>query len=482
MRRRRTEELSAIFGAGIAAALATACAATTETVDGTIPPVGSSAGTVDVTPPVASVTPTSSAPSNTGWKKPPAHDDSTPEGYAAGFSSIGPYDAALSGLELLGFVDVVGDKLMWDGVESPAEWSQLNDGTFSRAAVVRKSRTLAVITEANFFQWVGPVDTPEKAAFRAALEDGRKLATCAKMKEVGFACAPGSDPSGVAVREVDGGFEVATYDERGVCGNGRWGMAVALGASRVLPEGETSESRNVLTNQTYLAARDTTTCHYPVRGRAFEGFVDDPPEDCEAAYYARAARHEAAAAIAFDRLAAELERHGAPAELVADARAAATDERRHAALFVAAGGGTSDAGLVEAVRFEDRPLRDVLVENAVEGCANETYAAVIASYQAMHAPTPTVARVLGAIAPDEQRHAELAHRVHAWGLCVLSPRDAADVEALRGAATTRLAASGAATPAAIALGEPPPELARAAFAQVSATLGRSPPEPGRLTA
>jgi hypothetical protein len=42
------------------------------------------------------------------------------------------------------------------------------------------------------------------------------------------------------------------------------------------------------------------------------------------------AQLEAASIVAFDRLARELDAHGAPAELVAEARRAKTDEVRHA--------------------------------------------------------------------------------------------------------------------------------------------------------
>lgn len=464
--KRRACDLAAHFGASLSLA---ACAGATEPVDGTPVGVGSSAPDVPTTSATASAT---VAPSSSTVRRPPPppHDDTTAEGYAAAFQSIQPYAVALSGLELLGFGDVVDGKLVWEGQDCPAEWNVVVDGSFSRAAIVKKSRTLTVITAANFSQWVGPVDTPEKAALRAQLEDGRALATCGRVRIEGFACAAGSDDHAVAVRETDdGAFEVATYDSRPVCGSGSWGTAIALGASRVEREGDTTEARNILTAKTYGTARTQTECHYPVRGRAFEGFVDDPPEACEAAYYARATKHEAAAAVAFDRLASELEAHGAPAALVADAREAAGDERRHASIFAAYVDGALDAPV--AGPFPARPLVDVLLENAREGCANESYAAVIATYQATHAPTARLRAAISAIAGDERRHAELAHRIHAWGLGAVG----ADRERLAHAfsdAVEAIARGGSATETALQLGEPPPELARAAFRTVVTALQR----------
>jgi len=471
--RRRTDELAALFTLALAGAFASSgCVSGTDPVDGTIPPVGSSASVDD--PPVTTATVIGSASATVPPRTPPPpHDDSTAEGYAAGFQSIGPYTAALSGLELLGFADVVDGKMVWEGKDCPPEWSALSDGTFTRAAIVRKSRTLAVITAATFERWVGPVDTPEKAALRAQLEDGRTLATCARVKTEGFECARGSAEDAVAVREAEGGFEVATYDVRPVCGNGRWGTGIVLGASRVTLDGVTTESRNVLTQTTYAAATLKTQCHYPTRGRAYEGFVDAPPEETVREYHARAAHHEAAAAIAFDRLASELARHGAPAQLVADARGAADDERRHARLFLDVLGERA-APVVDPPRFEERSLVDLLLENAAEGCANETYAAVIATHQADAADDARVRAIFRSIAPDEQRHAELAHRVHAWGLSRLDPEDAARVAESFSRAVERLSETGDATAPARALGEPAPELARAAFRSVVAALHTSP--------
>jgi hypothetical protein len=53
-------------------------------------------------------------------------------------------------------------------------------------------------------------------------------------------------------------------------------------------------------------------------------------------------------------------------------------------------------------------------ENAVEGCARETYSAVVAAYQAKHAPHAGARRAFSRIARDEAEHARLAWDIHAW--------------------------------------------------------------------
>ena len=86
-----------------------------------------------------------------------------------------------------------------------------------------------------------------------------------------------------------------------------------------------------------------------------------------------------------------------------------------------------------------RSLLDVALENAVEGCVHETFAAARARWQAQHAEDAEVGAVSRLLAEDEGRHADLAAAVHAWALAVLPPAQAAQVEAARQAAWTRLA-------------------------------------------
>ncbi|MFO0617615.1 MAG: hypothetical protein U0414_33785 [Polyangiaceae bacterium] len=466
-------ELEHLFFASLSLASA-ACSASAE------PPVERPDPPADTSKPVVSSKPSPPVADASAPPVPTSRpDDSTPGGYALGFRSAGPYEFALTGLQLLGFADVGDGGLQCEGGKRcPEEWQTLVDDTFSRAAIVRKSRTLAKITEANFSEWVGPVDGPERAALRVRVEAYRTTATCAQFAEQGYACAPGSHAEGVPVRAVEDGFEVATFGERDVCEGGKYGYATVLGVVHVSREGDVNEVSNVFTKEIDAKAEKTTTCHYAVKGRRFEGYVDEAieAERREADYHARAEREEAAAAIAFDRLAAELAAHGAPDALVAEAREAAEDERRHAALFRRARVGASARSTAgpssserEAPLLPVRDLLAVLLENAREGCANEAYAAVVATHQSLRAPR-RMRGVFERVASDERRHARFAHAVHAWGIGRVNPDERARLERELDAAVDALVAHGASSPAGLALGEPDPRVARAAFAHVVSGL------------
>jgi urease accessory protein UreF len=61
-----------------------------------------------------------------------------------------------------------------------------------------------------------------------------------------------------------------------------------------------------------------------------------------------------------------------------------------------------------------RSLVAVAIENAVEGCVNETFGAAVAVVQSMTASDMRVRAAMRRIARDELRHAELAWRVARW--------------------------------------------------------------------
>jgi hypothetical protein len=179
-----------------------------------------------------------------------------------------------------------------------------------------------------------------------------------------------------------------------------------------------------------------------IRGQGGSRPPATPPrhEDAVAgAWLARAAHDEAASVTAFRRLAAELRAHGAPAALVEAARAAARDEARHARLTrrLARARGAAPPP-VRARRARPRGLTAFAVENAVEGCVNETWAAAVVLHQAVAAAEPEVRAALAEIAADEIRHAELAHAVHAWAWERLDAPGRARVRRARAAAVARL--------------------------------------------
>jgi hypothetical protein len=131
---------------------------------------------------------------------------------------------------------------------------------------------------------------------------------------------------------------------------------------------------------------------------------------------ARNAALEAAAVIAFDQLAVELEVHGAPATLVQRARRAARQETRHARMLgrAAAARGCEPPAVRIPPPAPPRTLRAIAEENAVEGCGREAIGAAVLELQSLRAADPALRRMFARIADDEAEHAELAFDVQAW--------------------------------------------------------------------
>lgn len=138
-------------------------------------------------------------------------------------------------------------------------------------------------------------------------------------------------------------------------------------------------------------------------------------------HWTHAARLEASSVPTFERLAAELDLLGAPRSLVERARAAASDETRHAELCAAL-----------AVHFGARPFACAPLapelsgprvtrspallahEALVDGAHGEGVAAAMARASAADATSPEVRAALVVIAADEARHAALGEDVLAW--------------------------------------------------------------------
>ena len=134
-----------------------------------------------------------------------------------------------------------------------------------------------------------------------------------------------------------------------------------------------------------------------------------------AAFLSISAELEAASAPAYERLADELQAHGAPAALVTRALAARDDELRHAqAMAALARAHGVEPSLPTLSAQPVRTLTEVALENAREGCVRETFAALVAIHQATAARDLELRRAMGRIAADELRHAALAHAVDAW--------------------------------------------------------------------
>jgi hypothetical protein len=143
-------------------------------------------------------------------------------------------------------------------------------------------------------------------------------------------------------------------------------------------------------------------------------------------YFSNAAHLEAASVHAFLRLRDELALHGADVGLQDAARRSAMEEVQHARVTERLAhrfGGTPQRPVVE--ELPPRSLADVALENAVEGCVRETYGALLAHHQAMHARDLEVREAMVRIAEDETRHAALSWDIDQWARPRLSAEERA---------------------------------------------------------
>ena len=68
-----------------------------------------------------------------------------------------------------------------------------------------------------------------------------------------------------------------------------------------------------------------------------------------------------------------------------------------------------------------RDLGALAIENEVEGCVRETYGALVATWQAVHARDREVRATMKEIAREETQHASLAWEVARWAQGRLDP-------------------------------------------------------------
>lgn len=148
-----------------------------------------------------------------------------------------------------------------------------------------------------------------------------------------------------------------------------------------------------------------------------------------AEHLADCAHLEAAAVTAFDDLALALARWDAPAALVDRCRRARAQEVEHAtAVAAVARRRGASVSLPSRTPSELSPLA-VALDNAVEGCVHEAWAALRARWVAAHARDPELRELYTRIADDELEHAQLSWDLHAWLLEQLDASARAGVEA-----------------------------------------------------
>lgn len=127
-------------------------------------------------------------------------------------------------------------------------------------------------------------------------------------------------------------------------------------------------------------------------------------------WWSDTAQAEMDAAMAFERLAWEIGRHGAPASLVERCVRAAAQERTHAALAVRQGGEEPHQRMAPR-RLPS--LAQLAVENLQDGVLGETVNVAHAQAEARLAP-PRERAVLERIASDERDHADLGEAIVRW--------------------------------------------------------------------
>ncbi|RKI75140.1 ferritin-like domain-containing protein [Corallococcus sp. AB049A] len=255
-------------------------------------------------------------------------------------------------------------------------------------------------TEPSVQDLLGTIDTVEEAALRA-FAAGYNL-SCYELER------------GAVKQNKDGSFDVI-----GTQGHS-CGASTDLTQHRV----RVSRSGDVRQLEKYILEKGDPNC---VIGRRPVGL--QAAEACEnpetlGSYFADAARLEAASVHAFLRLRDELALHGADVGLQDAARRSAMEEVQHAQVterIARRFGGTPQRPVVEELPL--RSLVDVALENAVEGCVRETYGALLAHHQALHARDLEVRQAMVRIAEDETRHAALSWDIDQWARPRLSAEE-----------------------------------------------------------
>jgi hypothetical protein len=132
-------------------------------------------------------------------------------------------------------------------------------------------------------------------------------------------------------------------------------------------------------------------------------------------WFVRATQAEIGSVGAFLIMREELRKMGAPKNLISQCLTAAQDEIKHARMMhtvCVSLGQKATAPTIDCV--PKRSYFSLAMENAIEGCIHESYAAIQALYQSQHAKTPELRELFTAIATDEIQHAQLSLQIHHW--------------------------------------------------------------------
>jgi hypothetical protein len=258
-------------------------------------------------------------------------------------------------------------------------------------AVTGGDEVFTVSDKAGLITVLGSIDTPNEAALVAFIEGHDLACGEANVRAVG---------DGYELLGSSGslcGGDVSHYEIK-VGADG----SVSYGESKVVEEGD---------EQCAIGRRPDGLCSKTQKARTL------------GAFFANAYHLEAASVPAFEQLALELAAHGAPRALVQACLRARADEVRHARTTarLARRFGARPVRPLVAPR-SIRPLVDVALDNATEGCVRETFGAAVAHVQAQRSHNRRVRRAMRTIAVDETRHATLSWAIDAWAQSKLGPQ------------------------------------------------------------
>lgn len=371
----------------------------------------------------------------------PGVSSAPPASYVEHRRSLGDPRVLVRGTRCGGATDPAKCESDYAAVPADAAKNQL----FGQPSQVQNEEVV-IVTDVNGVQlfttrdhvraWIAPVDAPGDAVATAEL--------------AGYSVTCGDVERG-AVGAVAGGFRVVATMRTSECN--------PVESKVFLLEVDASGRVTVLDSKVISSQPSCI-------GRRPEGLVSPTFAATSAIgrWLAEVAYLEEASVASFDRLAAELERFGAPRSLVARARRASADEVRHAAAMrrLAENYG-AEVPSPSPMTFAARGFEAFAEENAIEGCVLETFGAVIGLAQAELATDPEIRRTMKRIAADETRHGALAWDVHAWAMTKLDPDQRRRVEAAQAEAVASLreSAPDVDLDAATVLGLPTPALRRA---------------------
>ncbi|RKG76085.1 ferritin-like domain-containing protein [Corallococcus exercitus] len=273
----------------------------------------------------------------------------------------------------------------------------------------RGDEVTAYTTADSIRALLGRIETPEEAAL-LAYASGYAL------------CEYPAFERGKVRRFPDGTFSVVSTQDYDC----ETKVNVTRHALKITPSGEVTVESSV------ALKKEPVDCIVGRRPVGLQGARAEGCEDARGGYFANAARLEAAAIHAFLRLRKELALHGASPELQDAALASARDEVRHTGVTarLALRFGSTPVPLAVA-DLPLRPLNEVLLDNTVEGCVRETYGALVAHHQALHAKDPEIRESMARIAEDETRHAGLSWDIDAWATPHLSTERRASLQEAR---------------------------------------------------